>query len=529
MKYKRGIPQLTLLLFTLTFTSLVQARETKSERILRREIHFVVARSKSPRTIKAIDVYSKRQRKTIYHSYSQLLLQPASNLKIVTTSFALHSLGDRYLFTTPFEFAGVQRSDSLLGDLVVVGKGDPIISENDLDSAARAISGDGITTVTGDLVIDVSRFDSLQWGNGWMWDDEPAPYAMFIGPAELNHDVVDVSVSPDSLGDGLSISITPQTSFIEVRNEARPGDLDSLDVTRELIKGTNTIIVTGTYTRNFLPETYQFSVRHPAHYFGTVFRELLTKHGVTVLGKLIVTRTYDDHDLRVQAFTLAHDIDSVVTYTNKNSDNLGAECILRQVPMESGEVGSAVNAIKLEKDFLTVCGVDTTQYHIVDGSGVSHYNLITPNAIVHVLRYDLEQPYSEVFVNSLPIAGVDGTLNDRMTQDYVSGKVHAKTGSIAGVRTLSGYVFIPGDTLVFSMMMQNMAWDSDSMRTLQDSICTILTQYSPNSRLFVRNLWRHRLGTYGIDRHRRRALLRRESVREKAAKSPSKKKIEGGE
>lgn len=530
MKYKRGIlPPLTLILFALRFTSLVQARETRSERILRREINYTIARINSPRSIKAIDVYSRRRHRPIYRSYSGLLLQPASNLKIVTTSFALHSLGKSYLFTTPFEFAGVQKSDSLIGDLVVVGKGDPIISTSDLDSVAQVIHDDGISTVTGDLVIDISRFDSLQWGNGWMWDDEPEPYAMFIGPAELDHDVVDVSVSLDSLGNGLDISITPETSFIKIRNETREGDLDSIDVTREMIHGTNTIVASGTYTRGFPTEDYQFSVRHPAHYFGTVFRELLAKRGVVVLGKLVVTRRYEDHDPRVQAFTLAHGIDTVVTYTNKNSDNLGAECILRQVPMDIGEVGSAQNAIKLEQDFLTLCGVDTTQYHIVDGSGVSHYNLITPNAIVHVLNYDLDQSYKDVFINSLPIAGVDGTLKDRMTQDFVSGKLHAKTGSIAGVRTLSGYVFIPGDTLVFSMMMQNMAWDSDTMRTLQDSICTILTQYSSNSRVFVRNLWRHRLGTYGIERHRRRASVRRESVRERAAKAQSKKKIEGRE
>ena len=126
--------------------------------------------------------------------------------------------------------------------------------------------------------------------------------------------------------------------------------------------------------------------------------------------------------------------------------------------------------------------------------------MITPNAIVKVLRYNLDQPYKDIFIHSLPISGVDGTLEDRMTDDYVCGRISAKTGSISGVRTLSGYVIIPGDTLVFSMMMQNIGWDPDSMDALQDSLCSVLAQYSANSRVFARNLRRYRLGTYGIVR-----------------------------
>lgn len=507
----------TILFLTLISSLPVIARETRSEWLLRREIDYMIARSKSPHTIKAIDVYSTRYRRTIYRRHAALLLNPASNLKIVTTSFALHSLGKDYIFATPFYFAGVQRSDSLIGDLVVVGKGDPIISLDDLDSAAAAISEAGVRVVTGNLVVDISRFDSLQWGAGWMWDDEPEPYAMFIGPAEFDHDVVAVNVSLDSSGRHLVVETEPQTSFIKVEDLARRGATDTINVTRQMIHGVNTIVVTGTYTGYFVPQTYEFSVRHPAHYFGTIYKELLTQHGVYVAGSLSVTRSYPDHLPRVQVFTLEHSIDTVVTYTNKVSDNLGAECMLRVVPMETAnEIGSAKNGIALERKFLALCGVDSTEYYIVDGSGVSHYDLITPNAIVHVLRYDLHQPYKDIFTNSLPIAGVDGTLQDRMMQDYVRGRVHAKTGSIEGVRTLSGYVFNPGDTLVFSMMMQNMAWDADTMRTLQDNICSVLSQYSANSRIFARNLRRFRIGTYGIVRYRRREPVRLERKREES-------------
>ncbi len=510
MKYFPVNFGLNILILFFAISPCLYARETPSQRLLRREISYMTSKSNSPGTQKAIEVYSRRQRRTIFSSNAGLLLLPASNLKIVTTSFALNSLGKNYLFTTPFDIAGVQRGDSLVGDLVVVGMGDPIVRMNDLDSAAKAIEATGITTVTGNLVVDISKFDSLEWGAGWMWDDEPEPYAMFIGPVELQHDVVSVNVSLDATGRALDVTTYPETSFIKVENLAQPGELDTLNVTRDMINGINTIVVTGTYTDAFSPATYQFSVRHPAHYFGTVFRELLEKHGVTILGHLKVTRSYTDHSPRVQVFTLIHGIDTVITYINHVSDNLGAECLLREVPMAAGEVGSARNGIALEKKFLAVCGVDTTQYFIVDGSGVSHYDLITPNAIVRVLRYDLDQPYNNIFINSLPIGGETGTLQDRMTQSYVKGLVHAKTGSLLDVRTLSGYIFVPQDTLVFSMMMENIAWNADSMRALQDSICTLLTQYSPNIRIFVNNLRRHRIGTFGALRYRRRIPIRHE-------------------
>lgn len=497
--------KIALLLFSIVLISATtiqaRARETRSEYLLKREIGFIVRQSKSPRTIKAIEVYSRRHRKILYHSYSQLLLHPASNLKIVTTSCALQNLGGNYNFKTMFEATGDQRADTLFGNLVAVGGGDPILSCPDLDSAAQAISGSGIRYVTGNLVIDIAKFDSIQWGNGWMWDDEPASFAMFISPTCLDHNTITVNVSLDPVVHKLLVTTQPETRFVKIACDAVPGITDSLYVTRIMVNDTNTIYVGGTYTNDLAPSTYDFSVRHPAHYFGTVLRELLENHDVQIGGRLVVTRSVPDPFGLKNVFTLRHSIDTVITYTNKMSDNLGAECFLREVPPEIyGEIGSAKNGIDIEKQYLQECGIDTTQYYIVDGSGVSHYDLITPSAIVKVLTHILNEPTRNIFFHSLPVAGYDGTLANRMTQSYVRGKVHAKTGSISGVSTLSGYVIIPRDTLVFSMMMQNFVGSEDSMLALQNRLCALLTQYSDNSRIFARNLIRYRIGTYGVPR-----------------------------
>jgi len=497
-----------------------RGKETKSQILLRREIDFFIKKSRTPQTVKAIEIYSRKNRKILFQSDSQLLLRPASNLKIVTTSFALHNLTSSYEFKTLFLVSGIRRDEAIEGNLIVELCGDPIVTDGDLDSVARSISQSGIRRITGNLIIDVSQFDSLQWGSGWMWDDEPGDYQMFISPACLDHNAIIANVSLDSLNHHLSITTTPQTNFVHILSTAVPDTTDSLFVTRVMENDTNTIVVSGKYSPHLRQFQDAFSVRHPAHYFGTVLKEMLSKHGIKLSGEVLV----EPRDWRPRTesmidtlFILEHSIDTVITYTNKVSDNLGAECLLRIVPNAIyGQTGSAENGLKLEKDFLTQCGVDSSQYFIVDGSGLSHYDLITPEAIVSVLNCNLNQMVknpdsanstggmAEIFVHSLPIAGKDGTLEKRMCRNFEIGKVVAKTGSISGVSTLSGYVMLPKDTLIFSMMMQNfIPGNGDSMRTLQDSICTLLALYNTNARLYRRGLIKYHVGTYGAARRAR--------------------------
>ncbi len=478
----------------------VRIRATKSQVILEREINYILNRSNTPRTIKGIEIYSRKNKKVLFQTNSGLLLNPASNLKIVTTSFALQNLGSNFKFKTRLIATGPRNGNAIEGDLLVAACGDPIISHADLDSIAKIVSQSGIRIFGGNLVIDVSRFDSLGWGSGWMWDDEPGDYQMFITPACLDHNTITVQVSLDSITRKLAVTTQPATSFIRVVSTATADTLDSLFVTRVMTDDMNTISVSGKYSQNLRPSEYDFSVRNPAQYFGTVFREILGTHGIDFRGKILIESEPVIHEIGPDAdtiFTFVDSMDTVITYINKVSDNLGAECLLREVPNEIyGQTGSAANGIKLERGFLSQCGVDSTEYYIVDGSGLSHYDLITPDAILKVLNYDLNQPYGSLFMYSLPVAGNDGTLDKRMDQKFIIGNVFAKTGSISGVSTLSGYVTLPKDTLVFSMMMQNFITNSDSIRALQDSLCTVLSLYNDNSSTFKKNLRKYDVGTY---------------------------------
>ena len=484
--------------------------------MLKQQINYLLKRSNTPRTIKAIDIFSRRSDKHIYQLNSTFLFNPASNLKIVTTSFALQSLGIYHKFKTSFMTSGVQNGGHLAGDLLVAACGDPLIDHNDLDSVARIISSNGIRQIDGNIIIDISKFDTLEWGSGWMWDDEPSDYQMFISPACLDHNTISVEVSLDSASNKLDVRTKPATKFVRIVSTAAPDTIDSLYVTREMEDDTNIVSVSGKYSRYLSASEYAFSVRHPAEYFGTVLRERLESHGINVGGRVIVKSSDMKSWYRRELdtlFVLENPIDTVVTYVNKVSDNLGAECLLREVPSELYNcAGSAENGIKFEKVFLEGCGIDSTEYYIVDGSGLSHYDLLTPEAIVKVLSHDLDQQFRDVFMRSLPVSGVDGTLNRRMTSDVTRGKVLAKTGSIGGVSTLSGYVLLPRDTLVFSMMMQNYVARGDSLRALQDSMCAMLSLYNSKAAIFRSGLERHNVGSF------RPVHVRRESHKGKFRK-----------
>jgi PBP4 family serine-type D-alanyl-D-alanine carboxypeptidase len=496
-----------------------QTKETKSQMVLKQEINFILKRSDTPRTIKAIDVYSRKNRKVLFDYNSGFLFNPASNLKIVTTSFALQNLGINYRFKTRFIISGVRHADTIDGDLVVATCGDPLIMHTDLDSVAGIISNSGIRTINGDLVIDVSRFDSLEWGSGWMWDDEPSQYQMFISPACLDHNTIEAILSLDS-NHILTAATQPVTNFVRIISTAVPDTVDSLTVIRVMADDTNAIRISGEYSSHLHHTDYCFSVRHPARYFGTVFKEMLDKHGIKVRGD-VLTELASSSQTREKRrpgtgtkgdtlFTLDHQIDTVVTYVNKESDNLGAECLLRVVPNEvHNEVGSAANGIKFEEVFLNQCGVDSTEYQVADGSGLSRYDLITPKAIVKVLDRDLDQPFGNLFFHSLPVGGRDGTLEKRMSPEFLIGNVIAKTGTINGASTLSGFVVLPGDTLIFSMMMQNYLTSVDSIHAVQDSICSVLALYSDKSWTFKKNLRKNDVGTYW-ELNRRRESRRQE-------------------
>ncbi|MCL6100670.1 MAG: D-alanyl-D-alanine carboxypeptidase/D-alanyl-D-alanine-endopeptidase, partial [Bacteroidetes bacterium] len=354
---------------------------------------------------------------------------------------------------------------------------DPDFTSHDLDSLVREIKKSGIKEINGDVYGDVSAMDSLFWGEGWMWDDDPYSFAAYLTPLNINKNSVSVVVSPSQLGNGVNVETFPKTNFVVIKNSAVTADTGKtkLKVTRDWLNRKNTIFVSGTISKLSKPDTIALNVFNPTFYFLQLAAESFERNGIELDGKV------DTLTLRDSAEVIAsskHSIESIINYTNKNSYNLGAEMLLRALALKYyGKPASAKNGIKLLDSLITLSGLDPKRYSLVDGSGLSFYNLVSTQLIMDVLKYlYLNQPeiYKRIY-DSFPVSGTDRSLKNRMKNFPIHGQVHAKTGTISGVSCLSGYIQTrKNHTLAFSVMIQNYIGNSSAARKLQDKICEII-------------------------------------------------------
>ncbi len=220
------------------------------------------------------------------------------------------------------------------------------------------------------------------------------------------------------------------------------------------------------------------NIFNPALYCTTLLYEDLIKSGIKVGG---IPEIKSVPAAAVQLANYYHSIDSVVVKTNKPSYNLGAEMLLYALAeKDSGKPATAKNGITIIKNLINMVGLDPDNYNIADGSGISRYNLISAELLVSVLKYLYENKPGlfNKFYNSLPIAGIDGTLENRMQDTHAQNNVRAKTGSLSGVSALSGYVTSENDhKIAFSILIQNYTGNSSPARDFEDKICEMLAEY----------------------------------------------------
>ena len=422
----------------------------------------------------------------LYAREPHLLLRPASNMKLLTSSAALQYLGLQFDFLTEVLVDSTDSSGTVHGNIFLKGFGDPDLTDSDLDSLASLVKLQGINRVSGDVVADVSYFDSLYWGMGWMWDDEPYSYEAFISPLCVDDNCVSIQVIPaPAPADSATVILTPQTDYVTLVNHVRTVSdtaLVPLKITRLYMQRLNTIIVEGEVVASADTVEDQLTVWRPELYAGTLFREALQRQGIPVTGGVQAGTV---PSLAVPRAALSRPIDTVLVHMNKVSDNLSAENFLKTISAtQGGEPGSSEFGIWKINEFLDGLGIDTTKILMVDGSGVSHYNLLTTSMLVQLLEGMASRTdVFPLFYRSLPVAGRDGTLESRMRGTPAEGNLHAKTGTISGACSLSGYVTDrDGEMLVFSMMMQNYIGSARRYRYAQDRIGALLAGFSRGRR-----------------------------------------------
>ncbi len=419
-----------------------------------------------------ISIYDLTENKLLYRHNPELLFRPASNQKILTTAAAYLFLGEDYNFSTSVYHSGEIKDSILHGNIFFKGNFDPAFTIKNLDSLVKQIKNFGVKEVVGNLYADISAMDSLYWGKGWMWDDD-IPY---ISPLTINGNTIKIIARPGEIGTPANIKMIPQTGYCKVKNFSLTvqSGAETLFAARELNNG-NVFDLKGNLPVSSEPDTLSLVIINANQYFLNLTKESFIRNGISFHGNI------DTLSLPIESkkiFSIEHNIMPVIVQTNKVSDNLYAELILRALASKYfGRHATAQNGIAMIDSLISLAGLKAKDYRLVDGSGLSFYNLVSPQLILNVLKYVYyQQPkIFQRLYDSFPISGIDGTLSNRMKNTNVARKVHAKTGGLSGVSTLSGYIQSKNNHIIaFSIMIQNYVGSAERARQIQDSLCEII-------------------------------------------------------
>src|SRR3984885_11333291 len=446
-----------------------------------------------------IEVVSLDSGKIIYAQNAEKLFTPASNTKLFTTAAALALIGPDYTSRTTVETSGVlDKYGRLTGVLVLVGRGDPNLSgrelpynlhttRNDhpievLEQLADALVQKGVKYVDGDIIADDSFFAFERYGEGWSQDDLVWADGAPVSALTINDNVIFVNVLPaDRAGDRAFVSITPFADYYHIDNRiitTPAGTGRKIFINRE--PGSTSLTLWGNVPLDDAGANEALAIEDPAEFAAALFHQLLEKRGIVVYGKqstrhtelaslstLTVTATAParggDEPSRAlpnQPLVLASyqskPLIEDVRVINTVRQNLHAEILLRLLGREKGAAGTVEGGLEVLHGFLNQAGVPGDQYVFYDGSGLSRQNLVTPHAVVQLLRYAASQSWGSSFRGTLPVAGIDGSLAGRFPNLDPRTHVYAKTGSLGGVKAPSGYATTArGQEIAFSILTNN--------------------------------------------------------------------------
>lgn len=510
---------------TLCLLCVAPARAAKPEP-LKRRIATILAQPELERGFWGIKIVSVPTGKVLYEQNGDHLFTPASNTKLFTTAAALALIGPDYSFRTTIETTGtLDRHGRLTGDIVLVGRGDPNLSgrelpyslrteRNDhpiqvLEQLADALVQKGVKYVDGDVVADDSYFAFERYGEGWSQDDLVWADGAPVSALTINDNVIFVNVLPaDRVGERAFVSITPFADYYRIDNRiitTPAGTARDIHINRE--PGSTELTLWGNVPADDAGANEALSIEDPAQFAATLFRQLLEARGIAVFGRQRTRHTelasLSTFSVRAVAPSGGGDAQSRpaqgqplvlasyqskpllddVTVINKVSQNLHAEILLRLLGREKGNAGTIESGLEVLRGFLNKAGIPSDQYVFYDGSGLSRQNLVTPNAIVQLLCYAAAQPWANSYRDSLPVAGVDGSLSERFTHVVAQGRVYGKTGSLGGVKTLSGYAITDsGQQVAFSILSNNFKAPAKHVTDAIDSIVEAVLDDHPKKK-----------------------------------------------
>lgn len=437
----------------------------------------------------------------LYARNADSYFMPASCAKLFSTALALATLGPTYRVKTTVASTGAPDPNGLVtGDLVLIGRGDASLSnrkfplekkeervgppERVLAEFADAVTARGVKEITGDVVADDSLFQHEKFPSGWLVDDILWSYGAAVSAIAVNDNTFNLELRPGAReGEPAQYGAGLAADFYEVENLVRTGARGSeekLAVARD--PGSHVLHLSGTMPLDAQPRRLTIAIEEPAEFAATLLARLLAARGVKIDGQARARHAggpapADSPPQTILAEHTSVPLSDEVRLTNKNSENLHAELLLLLAAHEKAGANNYEDALKFAGEFFKTAGIADGDVVLSDGSGLSRKDLVTPRAIVQLLRYASTQPWGEIYRSSLPVAGEDGTLAERMKNTPAGGHVFAKTGTIGHGNTLSGYATtVHGAHLLFSILGNNNNLHAQDANKIIDAIAVAMVE-----------------------------------------------------
>jgi len=433
-------------------------------------------------TTSAISAAATVQPDVLFRHDSEIPLMPASNLKLVTTSAFLDHFGPDFKFRTVLLMKD--------NDLFLIGDGDPTLGDAemlkklgwDVDTVFKAwadsIKQRGVTSVR-NVYLDDSVFDEVFLHPNWLSRYLGDRYAAQVGGVNLNANCIDFMVrAATSPGQAVAYTMNPDTRYATVKNLAVTGEDKGVGVSRP--PNRNDLTLRGEIAQS-LGKPISVPIVDPPMFAATVLSETLARNGVAVTDATARDRSVRERyaaDPSGWAVVAALDtkVSTVLERANKDSMNLYAEAMCKRLGRDvSGQPGSWANGTAAVGEFLKRIGVAEEQFKLDDGSGLSRENAVSADTILKILAHNYQGPNREAFISSLAIGGADGTFEKRFKTN-LRGRVFGKSGYIAGVSCLSGYVRTEDNKwFAFSILMNGIT-DNGTAKTLQERIVNAIDE-----------------------------------------------------
>jgi D-alanyl-D-alanine carboxypeptidase/D-alanyl-D-alanine-endopeptidase (penicillin-binding protein 4) len=413
---------------------------------------------------------------SLYSLDGDKFFNPASTAKLLVSAAGLLELGADYRIKTPIYSEG---NPPVLHSLRIQGRGDPTISTQSLKDLAQQLQARGVRQIT-NLIIDDSYLAPPSINPTWEWDDVHSYFATSVNSTILNQNTVTLTLLPQEIGQPVKFFWNDAIAASQWRviNQATTGKKDlkyAVEIDEDL--GQPLLKLRGELAVNEPPDIWDLAVVDPAQYFLESLRLHLSQAGITVTRGTVVEQEVEQGTEFTAIY--APPLQKILGEINQESNNLYAE-VLGKILAQELKVKTSVVAINQS---LQQLGIEPEEYVLVDASGLSRQNLVTPQTLVKVLRLMSQHSDSKVaqaYRQSLAIAGTKGTLKKRFMNTPIANHLWAKTGTLTGVGALSGYLRTQSNkTLVFSILVNNSELENPEIRQAIDEIVLIIGQQCP--------------------------------------------------